>query len=43
VGRIALGFVADLMILDRNPLEVDLHGVKEIKILGLYKSGLRVR
>jgi predicted amidohydrolase YtcJ len=43
VGRIALGFDADLMILERNPLEVDLHAVKEIKILGLYKSGLRVR
>ena len=36
-------FDADLMILERNPLEVDLHAVKEIKILGLYKSGLRVR
>jgi hypothetical protein len=31
------------MILDSNPLEADLHAVKEIKILALYKSGLRVR
>ena len=43
MGRIDVGLDADLMILERNPLEVDLHAVKEIKILGLYKSGLRVR
>jgi predicted amidohydrolase YtcJ len=43
MGRIAPGLDADLMILDSNPLEADLHAVKEIKILALYKSGLRVR
>ena len=43
MGRIDVGLDADLMILERNPLESDLHAVKEIKILGLYKSGLRVR
>ena len=38
-GRIALGFDADLMILDRNPLTEKPHAVKEIKIIALYKSG----
>jgi predicted amidohydrolase YtcJ len=39
VGRIAVGFDADLMILDRNPLEENPHVVPEIKIIALYKSG----
>jgi predicted amidohydrolase YtcJ len=42
VGRIAVGFDADLMILGRNPLQGDLHTVNEIEILALYKSGVRV-
>ena len=39
VGRIAVGFDADLMILDRNPLEENPHAVPEIKVVALYKSG----
>jgi predicted amidohydrolase YtcJ len=42
VGRIAVGFDADLMILGRNPLQGDLHAVNEIEILALFKSGVRV-
>jgi len=39
VGRIAVGFDADLMILDRNPLEENPHAVPEIKVVALYNSG----
>jgi predicted amidohydrolase YtcJ len=41
-GQIAVGMQADLMHLASNPMEVAPHDVAGIKILGVYKSGVRV-
>ena len=39
VGKLEVGFEADLIILSENPLEVDPQKVAKIKILATYKSG----
>jgi len=41
-GQIAVGMQADLMHLAANPMDVAPHDVAGIKILGVYKSGVRV-
>ena len=41
-GTIAAGRVADLVILDANPLTVDPMAIKEIRVMGTVKRGVRV-
>jgi len=41
LGKLKDGMRADFIVLDSNPLEVDPHEVRSIKILDLYKEGLR--
>ena len=41
LGTLEVGMRADFIVLDKNPLEVDPHEVSSIKILDLYKAGLR--
>ena len=38
-GSITVGKLADLVIMDKNPLKVDLDQIKEIKILKTIKNG----
>jgi hypothetical protein len=40
-GTIEIGKVADLIILDRNPLEVEPHEVCKIKLLATYRRGIK--
>ena len=41
LGRLEVGMRADFVVLDCNPLEVDPHEISSIKIVDLYKAGLR--
>ena len=41
LGTLEVGMRADFIVLDRNPLEVEPHGVSAIKIVDVYKAGLR--
>ena len=41
-GKIEIGMVADLMILDRNPLTEDPREVGKISVLATYKGGIKV-
>jgi predicted amidohydrolase YtcJ len=38
-GTLEAGKVADLVILDRNPLKVDVDAIKDIKVVATIKSG----
>ena len=40
-GTLEVGKVADLIILDRNPLEVEPHDVCKIKVLATYRRGIK--
>lgn len=40
-GTLEIGKVADLIILDRNPLEVEPHEVSKIKVLATYRRGIK--
>lgn len=41
-GSIAEGKLADLVILDANPLSVDPMTIKDIKVLATYKEGIKI-
>ena len=41
VGKLEVGFAADMVILSRNPLTIDPHEVSSLKVLATYKSGKR--
>jgi predicted amidohydrolase YtcJ len=41
-GTIAVGRLADLVILDANPLTIDPMAIKDIRVMGTIKRGLRV-
>ena len=41
-GTLEVGKVADFIILDRNPIETDLHEVRDIKVLTTYRRGKKV-
>ncbi len=41
LGKLEVGMRADFVVLDCNPLEVDPHEISSIKIVDLYKAGLR--
>jgi predicted amidohydrolase YtcJ len=41
-GTIAAGRLADLVILDANPLTVDPMAIKDIRVMGTVKRGVRV-
>lgn len=38
-GRIKEGYLADLIILDRNPLEIPVEEVKDVQVLETIKEG----
>ena len=42
-GTLEVGKVADFIILERSPLEVDPHQVRKIKILATYRRGIKAR
>ncbi len=41
-GTLEVGVIADFIILDRNPLETNLHEVRDIKVLSTYRRGKKV-
>lgn len=41
IGKLEVGMRADFIVLDRNPLQLAPHDVPSIKILAVYKAGLR--
>lgn len=41
-GSIRKAKIADLIVLEKSPLEIDTIKVKDIKVLETYKSGMRV-
>lgn len=41
-GTLAVGKVADLIVLDHNPMESDPHEVRKIKVLATYRNGIPV-
>ncbi|MBA6413152.1 amidohydrolase [Parahaliea sp. F7430] len=41
-GSISVGKLADLVVLDANPLTVDPMTIKDIQVLATYKEGLKV-
>lgn len=41
-GSITVGKLADLVILDANPLTVDPTTIKDIKVLATYKEGIKI-
>ena len=43
IGKLEVGMRADLVVLDQNPLQINPHDIREIKILGLYKNGIRFK
>ena len=42
-GTLEVGKVADFIVLDQNPLEVDPHEVRNIKVLATYRAGAKVK
>lgn len=42
-GTLEVGKVADFIILDQSPLEVDPHHVRKIKVLATYRRGIKAR
>jgi len=42
-GTLEVGKVADFIILNQNPLEVDPHEVRNIKVLATYRAGAKVK
>ena len=43
IGKLEVGMRADFVVLDQNPLQINPHDIREIKILGLYKNGIRFK
>jgi predicted amidohydrolase YtcJ len=43
IGSIKKGKCADLVILDKNPLECDVEKLTEIKVLEVYKDGKKIK
>jgi predicted amidohydrolase YtcJ len=43
VGRIEVGFIADLVILSGNPLEIDPREVSSLTVVDTYKRGIQYR
>jgi predicted amidohydrolase YtcJ len=41
LGKLKVGMRADFIVLDSSPLELDPHEVSSIKILEVYRAGLR--
>lgn len=41
-GTLEVGKVADFIVLDRNPIETNLHEVRDIEVLATYRHGKRV-
>jgi len=39
-GKLAKGMLADLVVLDQNPLKVDANQIKNIRILKTIKGGV---
>ena len=42
-GTLEIGKVADFIVLDQNPLEIDPHEVRNIKVLATYRAGAKVK
>jgi predicted amidohydrolase YtcJ len=38
-GTLEVGKIADFVVLDRNPMSVDTHEVRNIKVLATYRRG----
>ena len=43
VGALEIGFAADLVILDGNPLKIDPREVSSLNVVATYKRGIRYR
>jgi predicted amidohydrolase YtcJ len=43
IGKLEVGMRADFVVLDQSPIEINPHDIREIKILGLYKNGVRFK
>jgi predicted amidohydrolase YtcJ len=41
-GTLEVGKVADFIILDRNPMQIKPHDVRDIKVLATYRKGEKV-
>ena len=41
-GSLEVGKVADMVVLDRNPLKVEPMSIKDIKVLETIKEGKRI-
>ena len=41
-GKIQSGYLADFVILDENPFEVNMENIKDIKINATYLGGKKV-
>jgi predicted amidohydrolase YtcJ len=41
-GTLEVGKVADFIILDRNPMQIKPHEVRDIKVLATYRKGEKV-
>lgn len=41
VGKLEVGFAADMVVLNKNPLTVDPKEISTIEVLATYKSGRR--
>jgi len=41
-GTLEVGKVADFIVLDRNPMQIDPHEVRNIKVLATYRKGQKV-
>ena len=40
-GKIKEGMLADFVVLDKNPMEVDVNTIKDIKVCGTYVGGVK--
>ena len=40
-GTLEVGKIADFIVLDKNPMTIDPHEVRDIKVLATYRKGIK--
>ena len=43
LGQLHVGFAADMVMFDRNPLKVKAEEIKDLKVVGVWVAGVRMK